>query len=252
MKDVGDTMNTIKILGVKVNIITMEETLDWIEKTIAGGVPRQIITGNPEMLMTAQADEEFYQIMNNADLIVPDGIGLVLAARHFIGIDVPERVTGFDLSTRFFALAAEKGYSIYLLGGNPGVVDEAALALQERYPELQIRGTHHGYLTDEVREQVIAEIAALRPDMLLVGMGAPRQDKFIADYKDRYQVPVSIGIGGCIDIWAGKSKRAPEFMQSLHLEWFYRLVREPYRFFRVLALPKFVYFAARFKERRIT
>lgn len=244
-------MERVKVLGIKVELITMDETLHWIEEAIKTRTPRHIITGNPEMLMAAQNDERFFAIMNGADLIVPDGIGLVLAVRHFLKKQVQERVTGFDLSTNFFSVAQKKGYSIYLLGSEPGVAEIAQKNLEARFPGLKIAGTHHGFLNDTNRQAVIADIREKGADLVLVGMGAPRQEYFIADYKGQYLAPVSIGVGGCIDIWAGTKKRAPKLMQNLHLEWFYRLIKEPTRFFRMLVLPQFVLYAARYKERRI-
>lgn len=243
-------MKRIKVLGVSVDLLTMQETLQWIEQAIAERRPRQIITGNPEMLMTAQNSETFYQVMNQADLVVPDGIGLVIAARRFLKVEVPERVAGFDIATNMIPIAQKKGYRIYLLGAAPGVAEEAQRRLLEQYPGLQIVGVHDGYLNDANRQEVIAEIRHLKPDLLFVGMGAPRQEMFIAEYKEEMQVPVAIGLGGSIDIWAGVAKRAPQFWQNLHMEWFYRLMKQPSRVGRMMALPKFVLYAARYKERR--
>lgn len=244
-------MDKVKILGLEIDRVTMDETIQWIHQAIATGEPNQIITGNPEMVMTAQGDQRFFHIMQEAELVVPDGIGLILAGRYFIKEEFPERVTGFDLATRLFSEALKKNYSLYLLGGAPGVVDQARERLTANYPGLRIVGTHHGFLNDENREQVIQEITALRPQILLVGMGAPRQEFFIAEYKERLGVPISIGIGGSIDIWAGIKERAPEMWQKMHLEWFYRLTQEPQRLFRMMALPKFVFAAARYKRERI-
>lgn len=243
-------MQRIKVLGIPIHLLRKQAALDWIEHAIAEKKPCQIITGNPEMIMAAQKDQRFFQVMNQADLVVPDGIGLVLAIRHLLKAKVPERVTGFDLATSFFQRAAQKGYSIYLLGGVPQMAEKAAHYLVKSFPGLQIKGTHHGFLTEEDYLQLITELASLKPDLLLVGMGAPRQEYFIADHKDQYQVPVSIGVGGCIDHWAGEKERAPLWLQNLHLEWFYRLIKEPRRFFRMLALPKFVLYAAKYKEGR--
>lgn len=244
-------MDKVKILGVEIDRVTMEESIQWIHQAIKEKQPQHIITGNPEMVMTAQENETFFQIMNQADLVVPDGIGLILASRYFLKEEFPERVTGFDLSTRLFSEAQKHNYSIYLLGGAPGVPEKARENLIATYPNLKIAGVHHGYINDENREQVIEEIANLQSQILLVGMGAPRQEYFIAENKERLGVPISIGIGGSIDIWAGIKERAPEAWQKMHLEWFYRLVKEPQRFFRMLSLPKFVIHTVRFKERRI-
>ncbi len=254
----GDNMKKIKILDVPVMVITMEETLLWIENVIGereSSIPNaracHIITGNPEMVMAAQEDEEFFEIMNQADLVVPDGIGLILAARHFMGIEIPERVTGFDLSTRLFSLAEEKGYSIYLLGGAPGIAEKAKENLSNKYSGLKIVGAHHGYLNAENQPELLKELSLVKPDILLAGMGAPRQEVFISKYKDQLKIPISIGIGGSVDIWAGEKKRAPQFWQNLHLEWLYRLLKEPTRIGRMLSLPKFILYAARYKERRV-
>lgn len=244
-------MRKIRILGVDIDLISMQEAVDWVDATIQKKVPCQIITANPEMVMVAQKDQRFYQIMNQADLVIPDGIGLILGAKYFLNTEIPERVTGFDLSVELFQLAQKKGYRIYLFGAAEGVAAEASKKLIKQFPGLQIVGSHHGYVTDKKRSEVIAEIKELMVDILLVGLGAPRQDIFIADYKDQYQVPVSIGIGGSIDIWAEQKSRAPVFLQNLHLEWFYRLLNEPSRFFRMLVLPKFVYYIAKYKEDRL-
>lgn len=244
-------MKRIKVLGIPVDLATMQETIQWIEKAIAERTPRQVITGNPEMLMTAQNNDTFFRVMTEADLIVPDGIGLVIAARRFLKADVPERVAGFDIATQLFPIAQKKGYRIYLLGAAPGVAEVARERLLAQYPGLQLVGVHDGFLNDSNRQQVIEEIRSLRPDLLYVGMGAPRQENFIAQFKQELQVPVSIGLGGSIDVWAGVAKRAPKIWQNLHLEWFYRLLRQPSRIGRMMALPKFILYAARYKERRV-
>lgn len=247
----GDTMKRIKVLGVGIDLVTMQETLQWIEKVIAERKPCQIITGNPEMLMLAQKDEGFYQVMNQADLVVPDGIGLVIAARRFLKAEVPERVAGFDIATLFMPIAQKKGYRLYLLGAVPGVAETARDRLTEQYPGLRIVGVHDGFLHDGNRREVVEEIRGLKTDLLLVGMGAPRQEKFIADHKEELQVPVSIGLGGSIDVWAGVAKRAPKVWQDLHLEWLYRLLRQPSRIGRMMALPRFILNTVRYKERRV-
>ena len=244
-------MNRIKILGVPVDILTMDRALTWVDEAIKNQTPHQIITTNPEMIMMAQEDDEFFQIMQRAELIIPDGIGVVMAARHLFKVEVPERVTGFDISTNLLKRGVDRDYSFYLLGGAPGIAEQAKENLKKRFPGLNIVGTHHGYLNQENRSTVINDIKESETDILLVGMGAPRQDKFIDQNKERLGVPISIGIGGSIDIWAGVKERAPEMMQKLHLEWFYRLAKEPTRFMRMLALPKFIVFAAKYKECRI-
>jgi len=224
--------DSVFILGVQVHAVTMAETLDWIEAAIAARAPRQICTANPEFLMAAQHDREFFDLLNRADLVLPDGIGLLLAAR-WRGARLPERVAGSDLIYRIAERAGRHGWGVYCLGAAEGVAQKTAEMLKARYPGLTIAGTFGGSPKIEEEAEIIARVRAAQPDILLVAYGAPAQDKWIARNKARLGVPVSMGVGGAFDFVAGVAQRAPAWMQRLGLEWLHRLWRQPWRARRI-------------------
>lgn len=234
-----------QILGVAFDGLTLTEAVARIEALIThpGQAPAQVITANPEMVMLARQDPEMAGILAAGELVTPDGIGIVLAAR-ILGCPLPQRVTGIDLAQQLFSLGK---YTVYFLGARPGVAEEAAKRLQVVYPGLQVVGWHDGYFQDD--QEVIADINRSRPDILLVAMGMGRQEKWFWQHRQSLQVKVGIGVGGCFDVWAGRVKRAPLIFQRLGLEWLYRLLKEPWRYKRMLALPKFLYLAV--KERLV-
>lgn len=231
---------TASILDVKVHALTNASTLALIEAFIASGQPHQLCTVNPEFVVEAQHDEQFRQIINSAALALPDGIGLLKAA-HFLGTTpLPERVPGSDLVVRLAELSHHRGYRIYFLGAQPGVAEKASAKLKASYPNLQIAGCYAGSPALEENESIIQRIIATRPDILLVAYGAPRQDKWIARNLEQLQIPVCIGVGGSFDFIAGTAKRAPLWLQQLHLEWFHRLLTQPWRWRRIWnAVPRF-------------
>jgi N-acetylglucosaminyldiphosphoundecaprenol N-acetyl-beta-D-mannosaminyltransferase len=226
---------TATILGVKVHALTNTQTLALIEQFIAGRKARQLVTVNPEFVVAAQHDEEFRQIINNAALALPDGVGLLKAARFLKTTPLPERVAGSDLVTRLAELSHQKGYRLYFLGAQEGVAEQAASKLKARYPNLQIAGCYAGSPAPAENEAILQRILPTRPDILLVAYGAPKQDRWIARNLDRLQVPVCIGVGGSFDFIAGTAKRAPGWLQRLGLEWLHRLVMQPWRWRRIWA-----------------
>jgi N-acetylglucosaminyldiphosphoundecaprenol N-acetyl-beta-D-mannosaminyltransferase len=229
----------IYILGVPVDRLTFASLLDHIAVYLAeGDRTRQFCTVNPEFVMLAQRDPEFMQVLHQADLCLPDGIGLLWAARR-IGKPLPERVTGSDGVPLIAGRAAREGWRLFLLGGAEGVAEEAGRILGERYPGLQIAGTYAGSPTPEEEDEIVARINASCADILLVAYGAPRQDKWIARNRDRLRVGVAMGVGGSLDFVTGAQTRAPRWVRRLGLEWLYRLVCEPWRWRRQLALPRF-------------
>ena len=232
---------SISILGVPVHEVTTEETLALIDRFVHEKTPRQICTVNPEFIMTAQHDDEFRRILNQSALNIPDGIGVVWAAKR-AGHSLRERVAGSDLVGQIADRAQSTGWKIFLLGAVEGVAAQAALILQGRYPQVQIVGAHAGSPRVEEESEIAARIQATSVDILLVAYGAPRQDKWIARNLERTGVAVAMGIGGSLDFIVGRQRRAPRWMQRLGLEWFYRLLREPWRWRRQLALPKFVWY----------
>lgn len=205
-----------------------------------------IVTPNSEMLAVAAENKELAEILNSADLATPDGIGVVIASK-ILGFPLEERVAGFDLISNLFQETAEKDFNFYFLGSKPGVVDRAVINLNNKYPKLNITGFHHGYLDKENQKKVIAEINSKNIDILLVGMGFPLQEKFLDNNLDRLKVGAAVTVGGSFDVFAGEVKRAPLWVQKIALEWFYRLLQEPSRFGRMLALPKFIYLVIKSK-----
>ncbi len=226
------------ILGVKVDRISMPEALDTLELFIRQRRPHIIATANAEMVMTAQDDKELLDVLNAADLVLPDGAGVVWAARK-LGFAVPERVAGYDLTQRLLQLAARSGYRIYWLGASPGIAEAAAAKAGEICPGLISVGIRNGYFASE-DSSVLQEIVEAKPDILLCALGVPKQEKWLARNFSTLNVPVMIGVGGTFDVMAGKVTRAPLWMQHSGLEWLYRLLCQPSRFVRMLALPRFV------------
>jgi N-acetylglucosaminyldiphosphoundecaprenol N-acetyl-beta-D-mannosaminyltransferase len=231
---------TAAILGVKVHALTRAQTLALIEGFITSGQPHQLCTVNPEFVVAAQSDETFCQIINQAALALPDGIGLLKAA-HFLGTTpLPERVPGSDLVVHLAEMSHQKGYRLFFLGAQEGVAEQAAAKLKARYPRLNVVGCYAGSPAPEENEAVVGQILPTRPDILLVAYGAPRQDKWIARNLERLQIPVCMGVGGSFDFIAGTTKRAPVWMQQLNLEWFHRLLTQPWRWRRIWnAVPRF-------------
>ena len=235
---------TSTILGVRTDNVNYEQALSLIEGFIVSSSPHQVVTVNPEFIVAAQSDDNFRNILNASSLALPDGIGLLWAAR-FLGHPLQERVTGTDSVQRVAALAAQKGYSLFLLGAAPGVAVATAARLCQTYPGLRIAGTHAGSPALEEEDEIVRLIQKGRSDILFVAYGAPAQDKWIARNLDRLGAPVAMGVGGAFDFISGRAKRAPRWLQRLGLEWLHRLACEPWRWRRMLALPKFVWLVVR-------
>lgn len=231
----------LSILGIPVHAVTMAETLLLVGSYMREARVHQIATVNPEFVMKAQNDVLFREVLHEADLCIPDGVGLLFAARRY-GRPLPERVPGSELVYHLAEQAATHGWRLFLLGAAPGVATEAAAILQARYPALQIAGTYAGSPDPAEEGAITGRINASKADLLYVAYGAPRQDKWIARNRGKLEtVRVAIGVGGALDFITGKSVRAPLWLQRLGLEWFDRLIREPWRWRRMLALPRFAW-----------
>lgn len=239
----------ISVLGILVDSLTMEEAVARCGSFIHQEGNHLVATANAEMIMMAQQDKELSSILANADLVVPDGAGVVWAARQQ-GYSMPERVAGFDLAQRLLLLSAEKGYTVFMFGGAPGIAEQARVTAQRLYPKLRIVGVRDGYFSATEESDIIAEIHSARPEILLVALGVPKQEKWIMRHKDTLNIPLSIGVGGTFDVMAGTVTRAPLWMQRANLEWFYRLISQPSRALRMLALPRFVLQVLRAKSIR--
>jgi N-acetylglucosaminyldiphosphoundecaprenol N-acetyl-beta-D-mannosaminyltransferase len=238
---VNNQLNTsfVSFYGIRVSKLNMQQTVEKLTQAIANRQPIQVITANPIMLMTALDQPEYMAMMQRAELIVPDGAGLVWAA-SYVGEPVAEKVAGIDLMHELFAIGEVKGWRIFLLGASPEIIQVTAGKLKSRYPQLQLVGVRDGYFKADENEAVVNQIREAAPDILLVGRSADKQEPWIDRYKDDLGVPIMMGIGGSFDVLSGKLKRAPKIFISLRLEWFYRLLQEPWRYRRMLLLPKFV------------
>jgi N-acetylglucosaminyldiphosphoundecaprenol N-acetyl-beta-D-mannosaminyltransferase len=229
----------IEILDLPVSAITYREWLELIDAWVKSDQTHHVCTINPEMIMIARRDPNFYHILSRADLTVPDGVGLLWAARR-LGTPLPERVTGSDGVPLIAQTAAERGWRIYLLGAAPGVADKAAAVLRKRHPALQIVGTYSGSPAPGEEDAIVERVNASGADILFVAFGAPNQDKWIARNLPRLCVKMAMGVGGSLDFVAGVLPRAPELFQRFGLEWLYRLYLQPWRIGRMLRLPRFV------------
>lgn len=230
----------IRILGLPVDAITYDAWLDLIAAWVReAGAARQVCTTNPEFMMIARRDPNFRNILKRAALCVPDGVGLLLAAR-WLRTPLPQRVTGSDGLPRIAERAAGEGWRLFLLGAAPGVAEQAAAALVARYPGLQIAGTYGGSPAPDEEEALVARVNASGAHLLFVAYGAPEQDKWIARNLPRLRVVMAMGVGGAFDFVAGVIPRAPGWMRRAGLEWLYRLYRQPWRIRRMTRLPRFV------------
>jgi len=218
----------------------MKEALDRICLMIASRSTNLIATANAEMIETAQSDPELAAALQFANLVVPDGAGVVWAARY-VGQPVPERVAGYDLVQELIKVAGEKQYRIFWFGSAQGIADAASEKAKNSAAGLVVAGTRDGYFSSDQESNVVEQIRATAPDILLVALGAPRQEKWLHRHLSALNVPVCIGVGGTFDVMAGRVQRAPLWMQQAGLEWFYRLAMQPSRFIRMLALPRFVF-----------
>lgn len=229
----------VTILGTNVHSVSQQEALEIIAEFIASGKPHHIITANAEIVYQAYHDQTRRQIINNADLVTADGAGVVWAA-NYLGQPLPERVTGIDLFHAICRIAGEKQWKIYILGAKQEIIEQAVQNLQTQYPHCSIVGYHNGYFDQQEEEAILNDIKKKQPDVLLVAMGVPKQDDWIITHQKILQVPVAMGVGGCLDVISGKLKRAPQWMQKMSLEWLYRLLLQPSRIGRMMALPKFM------------
>ena len=240
----------VKILKTEIDCLTQKEVVEEIASLISAQEPHYIVTANAEIVYMAWQDSKMQQVVNNASLVTADGSGILWAANE-LGTPLKERVTGIDLVYAICEEAAKKDWKIYLLGAVEGVAAEAAKRLTEQY-HCNIIGTHHGFLRDkEVNQAVLAELTAKKPQIVLVAMGPPRQEYWITEHMSELPPAVYMGIGGSLDVISGNLKRAPLWVQKLSLEWLYRVIKQPSRFKRVLALPKFMRAAKKQKKHKL-
>ncbi|WP_394138507.1 WecB/TagA/CpsF family glycosyltransferase [Cytobacillus oceanisediminis] len=225
------------ILGVDVSKDNYDTLIQKLLKDIDEKRKSFIVAINPEKIMKAQEDEELRTLLNRADYQIPDGIGVILASK-LKGGEIRERVTGIDTMLKLCEAATKHGKRVFLYGAKPGVADEAKEKLEEMFPGIQIAGTLNGYEKDQ--DVIINTINESKADILFVALGSPAQENWIVANKEKLYPSVFQGVGGSYDVISGKIERAPEAFQKAGLEWFYRLMKEPWRLKRQLILPKFL------------
>lgn len=241
----------IDILGFQIDNVSMNEAVAVIENFIQEKNPHQVITANSLMLLKASKEPKLREVFSHAGLVVADSSGVVLAGK-ILGRFFKERLAGIDLLYKLVERCEQKKYSIFLFGAQPTVARRAAENLKKRHPQLSIAGTVCGYFQKDEEKKIVQAIVEARPDILFVGLSIPRQELWIAENLSRLSVPVCIGVGGSFDVISGRVRRAPWLMQYLGLEWFWRMLIEPWRIKRIVFLPLFIWQVWRFKRSRRT
>lgn len=229
----SEALKPFSVLGLPVHL--MSDYVGWLRSRIIQGKGTHVVTLNAEMSMQAERHPTLTEIIRQAELVIPDGAGVVLYFRLLCGQQV-QRCPGIELAEK---LLREAKARVFFYGGAPGVAQTAAAIWQKQVPNLNIVGTQHGYLSPDAAEEFKATLKNLQPQIILVGLGVPRQELWIAQHRYLCPQAVWIGVGGSFDVWAGVKSRAPAWLANNHLEWLYRLYQEPWRWRRMLALPKF-------------
>ena len=235
--------DSIEILGCRLDLLDAEAATERILDFARTGAGAQVVKLGTEMVVQAQRDPAFRDAVNHAALSLCDTVGLLAVARRR-GATLRERVTGVELLERLCARAAAEGTRVYLLGGADGVAADAAAVLEARFPGLQIAGVRHGFFGSDEMARIIADIRESDAQILYVGLGSPRQEFFLAEHLRATGCGAGIGVGGSFDVVSGRVQRAPRLWRRFGLEWLYRLLREPKRWRRQLALPYFVWLIA--------
>ena len=235
------------ILGIQFDNLTREEAKEAGAVLLRSPEFHYAVTPNPEFILAADKDLEFQKILNQADLVLPDGIGVVYSAK-ILGTPLKGRVAGFDFACDMLDVLDEMGGRLYLLGAKPGVAEEAGRRILESHPNIVLCGVHDGYFKDS--DPVAREVAQAQPDLLFVCLGAPKQEKWMAKNGAATGARLLCGLGGSLDVFAGVVERAPKFWSDHGLEWFYRLCKEPRRIGRMMKLPLFLIHVKQEKRRR--
>ncbi len=227
------------ILGFDVDLFNFDDAVQFVHQYLKENKGMQIVTINPEMIANGRKNDDFGRIINEADLVIPDGVGIKLALK-VKGVN-QENIPGIEFSKKLIGLCELEGYSIGMLGAKEDVIQKAASNLREEHPSLNITYIRNGYFNDSEENIIKEEIKAISPKIVFVALGSPKQEFFISKLKTEMPESIFIGVGGSFDVWSGMVKRAPEVYQKLGLEWFYRTVKEPARFKRIFpTLPLFL------------
>ena len=229
-------MESVNILGVRIDKVDLNGAVLKVLELLKKGSPASVFTPNSEIIYLAKDDEEFKNILNSSDLNTADGIGVVYAS-EILKNPVKERVAGFDLAKSLLPFMNEKKLKLFLFGGKEGVGKRAKEEILKDYPDIDICGVENGYFDSS--DKIIENINKTEPDFVFVCLGAPKQEKWIYENKGKLNAKVLMGIGGSLDVFAKEAKRAPDIFIKLNIEWFYRLLKNPSRIGRMMALPKF-------------
>lgn len=230
-------MNRVNVLGVGIDNLTLSEAVDKALSLISEHRCAYMVTPNPEIVMAAWDDPKVSKAIENADLVIPDGVGVMQAAR-ILGTPLREHMPGIDAATEIIKRLASRGGSVFLYGARPGVAEKAAERMKQRFPGLVICGTNDGYGNDD--GAVVSKINAAKPDFVMVCLGVPKQELWMAKHAAKLDAGLMAGLGGTIDVFSGQVKRAPLIWQKLKLEWLYRCFEEPKRFRKIKRIPQFI------------
>ncbi len=227
----------LNVLGIGVDTFDMDGAVKFLKDSFSKDGMTKVYTPNSEILLHAYKNEDYKDVLNRAELVTADGIGVVHASK-ILGLPLPERVSGFDLANELLKASAPLKKSVYLFGSKPGVAEAAAEKITSLYPGIEIAGVADGYFDAEKEAKIIDDINEKSPDILFVCLGFPKQEFWIDAHSD-LNAKIAMGLGGSLDVFAGTVKRAPKIFQKFGIEWLYRLIKQPSRFMRMLALPIF-------------
>lgn len=231
----------VEVLGMPVDCVNMAEAVDTVDLMVVGDHPNTIIAINPEKVIKAMQDTQLFGWLNDAGLVIPDGIGIVVAAKLLNKVKI-ERVPGSELMPAICERSVEKGYKLFLYGASPETIEKTVAELKNNYPGIQIAGFQHGYLPEEKMPNLIGQINESEANILFVALGSPRQELWMDSYLGQLKnIRVCQGVGGTFDVIAGTVKRAPKLFIKMNGEWLYRLLSQPSRLLRQTALPIFIY-----------
>lgn len=238
---------TVDVVGIPIQNVTMEQAVADVSAFLETKEKRVIVTPNAEILQLCVEDREVFEIIGSADYIIPDGIGVVKGAQ-ILGTPLKQKVAGCDLAWNILSEMEKKGKRLFLLGAKPGIAAAAAENMKKAHPDLIICGVQDGYFKED--GPVVDAINAADTDVLFVCLGVPKQEKWMIEHKSELNVSVMMGLGGSLDVFAGAVKRAPKIFIKLGLEWFYRLIKEPWRAARMMKLPRFFVSVFKYKKQR--
>lgn len=228
----------VTILGIPFDNMTRKEFLKELYKRLNQEEKTFLVTANPEIVMYARDNEDYYELLKQADYIAPDGIGVVKASQA-LGTPIKERVPGFELMLGLLEIADLEKKNVYFIGAKEDIIELTIAKVKKEWPNINIVGYHHGYF-NHADPEMIEKVKETDPDMIFVAFGFPRQEKWISNYLSQVSHGIAVGVGGSFDVLSGKTKRAPRLVQYFHVEWLYRLIRQPSRYKRMSVLPKFL------------